>query len=322
MSFEDPQVISLLQDFKSYAQREEFNTDGDSKAMLEEDLEDGLDEKDRLEKKEFEDQLALFEPIDRELALLKEVVRELKEAKVEMNDVTEEKRRAAIISGVDKMLKRARKASMSIKKKLTGQVKSSVEASKQKFQKENVQGAIEPMIMQNFYNLYMRRFFVEQGNYMRLALSFKDTVNERTRRDLMYVDQNLSEKKADELIESGAAQQYLQQKIEGSNPQYEEIMAKSEAVKQIKAEVTELLNMFLEMQSLVQQQQDTVDSICMNIANAKEFTGEAVVELHKAADYKLAADKQKIICGIIALVVLAVIIIIIIAATGGFKKDG
>mmetsp|Transcript_35428 Transcript_35428/g.56920 ORF Transcript_35428/g.56920 Transcript_35428/m.56920 type:complete len:115 (+) Transcript_35428:804-1148(+) len=109
----------------------------------------------------------------------------------------------------------------------------------------------------------------------------------------------------------------------GENQQtLERLMQRSNAVNQINTEVRNLLSMFQDMAALVEQQQETVDSIAYHIESTKEYTGEAARELLQAANYRWAAQKKACICGILALIVLAVIIVIALAATGGLDSGG
>lgn len=310
MASKDVQVVSILHHFHEVAEPEQMSTgltEDDAKMP---DPEDSPEDPDDLkEMQDFKDQLAMYAPVKAGLQRVDEVTHELREARAKMQRVTEEKERAAIVGSVDKLLKVARKAMLQVRKKLLGPggAKEALEASNG----TAVQGSVDAQVRENLFNSYLSQFVQKQKEYLRLAQLFKDTVNKRTKRDLLAVDAQMTDEKANELIDQGAAQEYLTSVMDGSNPQFEEVMARAEAVKNIKSQVAELLGMFLEMQALVQQQQETVDNICAHVENAKGYTGEAAVTFEEAADYKLTADKQKLICAIIAGIVVTGIALLI-----------
>lgn len=97
-------------------------------------------------------------------------------------------------------------------------------------------------------------------------------------------------------------------------------MAQSDEVKQINQGVREILEMFQEMAGLVDAQQETIDNITAHVSKAKDYTGEAVVELKSADEYLLSARKKMCVCATIALILVAAGILALLGALGFFNN--
>eukprot|EP00954_Amorphochlora_amoebiformis_P022379 1352910-Amorphochlora_amoeboformis.AAC.1 len=62
-------------------------------------------------------------------------------------------------------------------------------------------------------------------------------------------------------------------------------------------------------------------SVCVIISGAKEYTGQAAVELIAAADYQLRARKKMCICIVLVLIIVGVIVGIVVATQEGNNNN-
>jgi len=283
------------------------------------DVENGA--ADSKEDESFRLELTKYEPIRKDIEFLEACSDHIAKAKEEIDNVYVEEQKNRIISDIDKKLKKARASSVRLKKALTD--KGGLKDQNEKFRSNSREdGSVEVEIRDNMYNFYMRKYFLAHKRYTSLAKMFKDKVHNRQVRDLKFLSNNLTTEKAEELIEKGLDKQFIEQQMNGEEQELGRLLAQADEVKQINQGVQEILEMFHEMAALVDAQQETIDNITCHVSQAKEYTGEAVVELHAAAEYQFAARKKMLICFVIAMIVLAVIIIIILSITGAFDDKG
>mmetsp|Transcript_28696 Transcript_28696/g.40003 ORF Transcript_28696/g.40003 Transcript_28696/m.40003 type:complete len:314 (-) Transcript_28696:174-1115(-) len=280
---------------------------------------ENADDEDTKGDEQFIHELKKYDPIVTDIKFLEACSDEISKAKEEIDNVYVEDQKNRIISSVDQKLKKARAASGRLKKSLTD--KGGLKDQNEKF-KSNIkeQGSVEVEIKENLYNFYMRKYFLAHKRYTSLAKVFKDKVHTRQKRDLKFLSENLTDQEAEDLIEKGLDKQFIEQQMNGEEQELSRLMAQADEVKQINQGVREILEMFQEMAGLVDAQQETIDNITAHISSAKEYTGEAVIELHAAAEYQFAARKKMLLCAIIALICLAVVILIILGATGAFEQ--
>mmetsp|Transcript_32901 Transcript_32901/g.63487 ORF Transcript_32901/g.63487 Transcript_32901/m.63487 type:complete len:357 (-) Transcript_32901:247-1317(-) len=268
---------------------------------------------------DFLKELKQYDGIVEDIKFLELACEEIAEAKEQMESVVDQSR-DKIISRVDSKLSRARTTSSKLKKKLTD--KGGLRDKIQKLNaEEKNEGSIRVEIRNNLYQYHMGRYFRAHKRYTRCANTFKDCVRERTKRDMKNLDGALTDEQAEDLIDKGLDQKFMQDRISGDAQELDRLMHQADEVKQINQGVRQILEMFQEMAALVDQQQETIDNITAHISAAKGYTGEAAHELRLADEYLTAARKKQLICVIIILLVLAVIIVVILGSTGAFNNQ-
>eukprot|EP00466_Bigelowiella_natans_P007825 jgi/Bigna1/71424/fgenesh1_pg.15_\ len=310
------QVRSHLETLNLYLQ-EEIGEQSDRKFSDLEECDD--DDKENKEYNKFVNELKRFDPVAADITYLEEVSEEIQAAKEEIDNVFNEERKNKIISKVEKLLKRSRAKSRKLKEAMIdkGGLKDKIEAINAE---EKETGTVKSQIRLNMYHFYMKKYYEANKTYSSLANNFKAKVRNRAKRDLKFISEDMTDEQADDLIDKGMDQQYIQSRLDGDQQELQRLMAQADEVAQINRGVKEILTMFQEMATLVDAQQETIDNITAHVASAKEYTGEAVVELQKAAEYNLAARKKMCICATLALLVVGVIIIVILSTTGVFDK--
>ncbi|GAB5366552.1 hypothetical protein AAMO2058_001153000 [Amorphochlora amoebiformis] len=148
-------------------------------------------------------------------------------------------------------------------------------------------------------------------------------VHERAKRDIKIIaKQPLTDNQIEDIIEKGLDGKLVEAILQGQDQEeLDRLMERSNVVNQINREVRNLLQMFQDMAALVDAQQETVDSITVHIASAKEYTGQAAVELIAAADYQLRARKKMCICIVLVLIIVGVIVGIVVATQEGNNNN-
>lgn len=115
-------------------------------------------------------------------------------------------------------------------------------------------------------------------------------------------------------------QQYQSQEQEQdlySRQQLDEVKRRAEGIRQIERDVNELGEMFVDLQSLVVQQGESLDLIENNVSNAKEETVAATEQLLQAEKYQKTARKRQ--CCLLFLV-LAIVTAVVLGGVFIFKK--
>ncbi len=110
----------------------------------------------------------------------------------------------------------------------------------------------------------------------------------------------------------------LQSSAQFAQAELDRIREKQEAIMQIESDVTQLNEMFHDLNFLVQEQQVGIDVIENNISQAKQETTEASVQLVEANEYQ--KSNRKCMCCIFA-IILAIAIAITIYFTAFYNKD-
>jgi len=110
-------------------------------------------------------------------------------------------------------------------------------------------------------------------------------------------------------------QQLLQEQEQGFD--LDEVRRRAAAVRQIERDVTELSEMFSDLQTLVVTQQDLFDNIENNVLAARDQTQSGSQELVKAEKYQKSSQKR--MCCLLFLI-LGIIVAVVLAGVFIFKK--
>jgi hypothetical protein len=110
----------------------------------------------------------------------------------------------------------------------------------------------------------------------------------------------------------------LQSSAQFAQAELDRIREKQEAIMQIESDVTQLNEMFHDLNFLVQEQQVGIDVIENNISQAKQQTSEASEQLVEANEYQKSS--RTCMC-YIAAIILAIAIAVTIYFTSFYNKD-
>eukprot|EP00467_Chlorarachnion_reptans_P025873 CAMPEP_0114494460 /NCGR_PEP_ID=MMETSP0109-20121206/4665_1 /TAXON_ID=29199 /ORGANISM="Chlorarachnion reptans, Strain CCCM449" /LENGTH=350 /DNA_ID=CAMNT_0001671501 /DNA_START=6 /DNA_END=1058 /DNA_ORIENTATION=+ len=272
----------------------------------------------------FQGVMKSFTVVRESAAVLKTSNKTLEKSIEEMNKAYEGEVRDKLAKNAEKTIHAARKSSQTIKETLFGSKSSGgIHKDAEEYTKKRPPGSLQVEIIKNLLAFYTKLYYALHKTYSILANEFRQTVNDRTRRDIqLLTNKNISNEEMDAIIDGGKAAEYTQALIEGEDQaELDRLIARSEVVGQINREVRLLLEMFQDMAALVEQQQETIDNISNHVQNAKEYTGQAATELLEAWKHQLAARKKMLACFVILLIVIAVIVLIALAASGQLDSN-
>lgn len=93
--------------------------------------------------------------------------------------------------------------------------------------------------------------------------------------------------------------QYQQEYIGYNVEKEQKLQKKKEKIETLKKDILEILDLFHQTHSLVAQQNETIEQICIHTESALEHTKQSVDELKQAVQYKKSTMYKKIIFGTI-----------------------
>lgn len=204
-----------------------------------EQADDVTEEEKDLEREELEEgekasqafvsELGAYESIAKDIKFLEACSKEIWIAKEELDHVFNEETKNKIISSVESKLKRSRAVSRKLKvctslgfehwymlvlsafckpqTVLTEELKREMENKNAEVKEE---GSIRVSIRENLYNYYLKKYFLAHKNYSVLANNFKSQVRSRAKRELQFIDESMTDDYAEELIDKGMDQQFIQ----------------------------------------------------------------------------------------------------------------
>jgi t-SNARE complex subunit (syntaxin) len=94
------------------------------------------------------------------------------------------------------------------------------------------------------------------------------------------------------------------------------IQERQEGIRKIERDVTELAEMFKDLQTLVVQQQDSLNVVEENVQRTKAETEQGLKELQEAERLQNKARKRMCFILAILVIILAVIVLIALGVTG------
>lgn len=141
----------------------------------------------------------------------------------------------------------------------------------------------------------------------------------RTRREIKIVDNSLGDDEVDKIIESGKAQDVIKEALISDN--LKNVVADIESrhldILKLEHQVLEIYELFRDLATLVDLQQESLDVIENRIIKAKNYTEKAEVELNEAEEYQKKARARRCCLLFIVLGVLAVILAPTLLSTVG-----
>lgn len=179
-----------------------------------------------------------------------------------------------------------------------------------KYKKENPNSATLQMRV-NLYQTHVRRLHQVMNGYNQASHDFKKALKDRTRRQLAIVDHNITPEQMDAILESGHADQVLNEVLisEELDNVVRDIEERHKGILRLEQQVTEVYQLFQDLATLVDMQQETLDVIENRVSMAKNYQGQALEELVKGEEYQKKARRRQIcILMIILTVALAIIL--------------
>jgi len=150
-------------------------------------------------------------------------------------------------------------------------------------------------------------------DFQSVQREFKETLQRRQTRELQFLLPEKSEQELLDMIESGETlTTMVTKKVAGTHAlvleEVDRIREKNNDIKKLEANVADLAQMFVEVQTLVSRQGEMLDSIEVHVTNAKSHVEKAEVHLERAGRKQRAVRKGMCCMATILCILMTVII--------------
>lgn len=149
------------------------------------------------------------------------------------------------------------------------------------------------------------------------ALPAQHLKNDARRR--LRITCDMSEEQIDRIVESGKAEEVLKEAFISADllDTVAEIEERHQDILALEQQIHEVFELFKDLATLVDQQQESLDVIENRVRNAKHHAEKGELEIIKAEKYQSKARKRKCCLVIILIIVLAVILGPVLGSTLG-----
>jgi len=259
-------------------------------------------------------QTKYYEEIKDGLQTIRKNVAAIEKLRDEDKTVVSDKQRKDIMDQLDKIMSSTSNVANKI-----NQLLNKIKQENDEFASrgEN-KGSAKAQMRQNMYSTHARKFHSEMNTFNQASNDFKNALKDRTRRQLAIIDRNLPAEQIEEIVDSGRAEEVIQGIITADlDNVVAEIEERHQGIMKLERQVLEIYELFKDLATLVDLQQETFDVIERRLNNAQAFTAQAVEDLKKGEEYQRKSRKR--MCCIIAIVIgilVAIIAPIMITVVG------
>jgi len=186
-----------------------------------------------------------------------------------------------------------------------------IKADNDKFSSEKVnQHSATTQMRANMYSTHVRRFHQEMQVYNQAANDFRTILKDRTRRQLPILIKDITPEKVEEIIDKGQAEEVISQALisEDLDNVIAQIEERHQGIMKLERQVLEVHQLFRDLATLVDLQQETMDVISERIDRAKDYTVAAEKELIEARAAQRRAAKRQCCILVLVLCILAAIL--------------
>jgi len=260
---------------------------------------------------EIADHMARYEPIKKGLDLIKRNVAEIEKLKAKNKTTANEKARNEIMNEMERLMNSTSGEAGRIKKALE-QIKAENEAFGK--DKKN-QASAKKQMRDNLYQTHLRRFHTVMNDYNSAIQVFKSELQKRSKREIKIVNPELDEQQVDNIIESGKAGSVIKDALMNTDHLQDVVRVIEERhmdIIKLEQQVLEVYELFRDLATLVDLQQESLDVIENRIIHARDYAEAGEVELVDAEDYQRKARNRRCCLFMIALGVLAAILVPVI----------
>lgn len=230
----------------------------------------------------------LYEPIKQGLETIRKTIDKIEVLKDKEKTTVNTKDRQDIMKELDALMVNTSAVGKQIKNSL-----DKIKADNDRYQRDNENSATTQMRL-NLYQTYIRKFHQVMNGYNQAAHDFRKALTDRTRRQLQIVDSNISPEQIEKILDSGQAEEFVGQALvsEDLDNVVREIEERHKGILRLEAQVMEIYQLFQDLATLVDIQQETLDVIENRIKTAKDFTENAVQDLKKGEEYQIKTRKR------------------------------
>jgi len=255
-----------------------------------------------------------YELIKSSLEMIKANVAEIEKLKEIDRNIANETRRKENMDKLDNCMAKTNNTAQQCKKRL-----DDLKKQNDIYKKEHPNEFSKSQMRNNLYQTYIRRFHQVMNDYNSAAHEFKQNLQARTRRQLLIVDSTMTNEEADRIVASGQANGVIKQALISENVEdvVRDIEERHMDILKLEQQVLEVYQLFQDLATLVDIQQESLDVIENRIEHAKNYAEKAEEELKQAEVYQKKSKKRCCCIVIILLSILVIILIPIISSVAG-----
>ncbi|KAI8799253.1 t-SNARE [Cladochytrium replicatum] len=153
------------------------------------------------------------------------------------------------------------------------------------------------------------------ADYQAVQSDYEKRLKSRMAREVKIVAPNATQEEIDQAIDSRQgpvfAQQLLSTRVDAQRKTLQEVNARHEELQRIERSITELYELFQEMQLMIDTQAEVINNVETRVGEATAFLEEGNVAMTNAVEHRKSARRTAwIITGIIIAVIIIVLIIL------------
>lgn len=268
------------------------------------DIPDETDEKLERSNADINQYAQLYEPIKKNLEAISDNVEQIRQLKDKDKNIANEKSRKEIMDKLDKIMSETTRKARDIKNDL-----DDIDQKNKKYSAEN-RNTATAQARRNMYDAHMRRLNKIMTEYNTASHEFKHDLQERTRRQLKIVNKDITDDEVEKIVSSGRANGFIAELLISEN--LEEVVRDIEerhlGILQLERQVLEVYELFKDLATLVDIQQESLDVIENRIGKAKAYVEGGEIQLQQAEVYQQKARRKRVCLLIILLVILVIMI--------------
>jgi len=218
-----------------------------------------------------------------------------------------------LLNNTDEALSQQNAAALDELVEETRALSSHIKNQIQDLEKESLPPGQDPRIRRNQTSLVRSKFIETLQNYQRVEQDYRQRYRQRVERQFKIVKPDATPEEVAAVVQSdqGAGGQIFAQALTTSprygesRAAYREVQERHEEIRKIERTLAELAQMFIDLDVLVNQQDDTINAIETSAAQVNKDTEAGLGQTVKAVDHARSARRKRIYCFIIFLLVLA-----------------
>lgn len=218
-----------------------------------------------------------------------------------------------LLNNTDEALSQQNAAALDELVEETRALSSHIKNQIQDLEKESLPPGQDPRIRRNQTSLVRSKFIETLQNYQRVEQDYRQRYRQRVERQFKIVKPDATPEEVAAVVHSdqGAGGQIFAQALTTSprygesRAAYREVQERHEEMRKIERTLAELAQMFIDLDVLVNQQDDTINAIETSAAQVNKDTEAGLGQTVKAVDHARSARRKRIYCFIIFLLVLA-----------------
>ncbi|KAF8503496.1 t-SNARE [Russula emetica] len=194
---------------------------------------------------------------------------------------------------------------------LSNQLKNQI----QDLEKESVPPGQDPRIRKNQTSLVRSKFVEALQNYQQVEQQYRTRYRQRVERQFKIVKPDATPEEVTAVVQSdqGTGGQVFAQALTSSTrygesrAAYREVQERHEDIRKIERTLTELAQLFNDMDVLVNQQEDVINAIETSATQVQKDTEAGLGQTEKAVQHARSARRKRWFCFLLFILVLAAI---------------